>query len=101
MSTRSICEGMIVAMEYAPNSKNVAEILCTSITSSIKFHLPESNFDLKALYAKLYLISDILFNTSNPSLPLAWSYRKDFDFLLPQVFDALHSLSASTAVRSR
>ena len=31
-----ICEGMIIAMEYASNAKDVAELICSSITLDIE-----------------------------------------------------------------
>ena len=59
---RSICESMILAMEYAANARDVIDILANQILSSIN----DEEIDLKKIYVKLFLISDILFNSSNP-----------------------------------
>ena len=52
-------EGMVRAMELASSSKEVVEVITLSALTKIK----EPTIDLKAIYARLFLISDILFNS--------------------------------------
>ena len=60
---KCICEGMIRSMDFSSSSGEVAEIISNSLLTIIKdasFHHP---VDLKIVFAHLFLISDILFNT--------------------------------------
>ena len=62
-SKRSICEGMIRSMDLASSSGEVSELITNSLLSKIKVSSIENPVDLKVVFAHLFLISDILFNT--------------------------------------
>jgi len=85
-SRLSICEGMVRAIELSGSAREVAEMVCTSALAKIE------EADLKGIYARLYLISDILFNAQSPNIPSAWSYRKEFEVRLSKIFEALNVL---------
>jgi hypothetical protein len=58
---RSICEGMMRAIELVQYSRDVVDIIANSVIELVEN--AKSNDELKPIYARLYLISDILFNT--------------------------------------
>ena len=76
-STRkSICEGMVFAMERPNSSKAISERIIDSMTSIMLSE--ESNAaDLNKYKTVLYLISDILFNSVQTTE--AWSYVRHFE----------------------
>lgn len=53
-----------MAMEYAQNARDIAELITESIISQINDKSKELN--VKGVFSKLFLISDILHNSSNP-----------------------------------
>lgn len=64
----------------------MAEILVQSLTIDMT--------PIPRKLARLYVISDILHNSSN-SLPNAWKYRQVLEKLLPDVFDHLNLIYRS------
>ena len=83
---------MVRAMEYASSSGEIADLICASVINLIKKSSLQTQLDLKQVFAHLFLISDILFNTKNPYVPAAWSYRREFEPRLAQVYHQLNSL---------
>jgi hypothetical protein len=67
-------------------NQQVAEILVQSLTIDMT--------PVPRKLARLYVISDILHNSSN-SLPNAWKYRQTLEKLLPDVFDHLNLIYRS------
>jgi hypothetical protein len=78
-SSRSICKGMMMAIEHSQSSRDVSEIITQSLISLVKRCTKEHPIDVKIIFAHLFLISDILFNSSNPLVTAAWSYRREFE----------------------
>lgn len=76
---RSICKGMMLAIEHSQSSRDVAELITQSLISLVKRSSKEHPIDVKIVFAHLFLISDILFNSSNPLVSAAWSYRREFE----------------------
>lgn len=72
-SKQSICEGMIIAMEYATNARDIVEIICDFIQKYVEEE--KEKCDLKKIQAVLFLINDILFNTSCTSVPSVFIYK--------------------------
>ncbi|KFG99960.1 RNA recognition motif protein, partial [Toxoplasma gondii MAS] len=68
---------MVFCMSHANCSAEIALCLYEALT------LAETNLDSKL--ARLYLLSDILFNSSAPT-PSAWSYRASLEKYLPRIF---------------
>lgn len=81
---------MIMAMEYANNARDIADLITSAIISQIDN--PSIEVNIKSIFAKLFLISDILHNSSNPQISAAWTYRKEFEIRLSSVFDSLNKL---------
>jgi len=54
---------MIRSMDLASSSGEVSELITNSLLSKIKVSSIENPVDLKVVFAHLFLISDILFNT--------------------------------------
>ena len=63
---KSVCQGMVVALEYSASARDITQIIFDQISDFIDSAMKNAPLELKTLYAKLYLISDILFNSSNP-----------------------------------
>lgn len=63
VSKRSICEGLVRAMEQAASSKEISSIITQSVIDLVKVADISKPVDVKNIFARLYLISDILFNT--------------------------------------
>ncbi|PHJ23971.1 rrm domain-containing, partial [Cystoisospora suis] len=74
----SIKKGMIFCMDHANCSSEIALCLYESLT------LLETELNTKI--ARLYLLSDILYNSSSPT-PCAWSYRASLEKHLPRIFE--------------
>lgn len=77
---RSICEAMVYVLDHADCAADVAEILVDSLTS------PDTPFSLRI--ARLFLMSDVLYNTSAP-VRNASKYRSRLQGALPDVFESL------------
>jgi len=73
LSKRSICGAMLFAMEYASSAREI----CKSIVFQINRATEPSR-----IIKWLYLISDILFNSSNSTVPAAVAYKREFEPLL-------------------
>ncbi|KAA1137591.1 hypothetical protein PGTUg99_006529 [Puccinia graminis f. sp. tritici] len=81
-----IARCMAFALHHADAAEEVAEILVQSLTIDMT--------PVPRKLARLYVISDILHNSSN-SLPNAWKYRQILEKLLPDVFDHLNLIYRS------
>lgn len=79
-----------MAMEYAQHARDISEILTQAILDQIESQAGEVN--MPAIFAKLFLISDILHNSSNPQITTAWTYRREFESRLCSVFESLNKL---------
>ncbi|MBW0478071.1 hypothetical protein O181_017786 [Austropuccinia psidii MF-1] len=81
-----IARCMAFALHHADAADEVAEILVQSLLIDMT--------PIPRKLARLYVISDILHNSSN-SLPNAWKYRQILEKLLPDVFDHLNLIYRS------
>ncbi|KAH9814813.1 hypothetical protein DFH28DRAFT_969431 [Melampsora americana] len=81
-----IARCMAFALHHADAADEVAAILVQSLTIDMT--------PIPRKLARLYVISDILHNSSN-SLPNAWKYRQVLEKLLPDVFDHLNLIYRS------
>jgi len=85
-----IAEAMAFALEHAEAAEEVVRVIAESLT------LPETAIQLKV--ARLYLVSDILHNSSAP-VPKASQYRKYFESTLPAIFASLNEKYRSISGR--
>ncbi|KAG0141715.1 hypothetical protein CROQUDRAFT_663440 [Cronartium quercuum f. sp. fusiforme G11] len=81
-----IARCMAFALHHADSADEVAAILVQSLMIDMT--------PIPRKLARLYVISDILHNSSN-SLPNAWKYRQVLEKLLPDVFDHLNLIYRS------
>ena len=73
-STRkSICEGMVFAMEKHQSSKSITDRISDAIIANTR----HGSTDLVMIKTLLYLTSDILFNSVQSTE--AWSYVRHFE----------------------
>eukprot|EP00923_Selenidium_pygospionis_P044317 GHVN01076591.1.p1 GENE.GHVN01076591.1~~GHVN01076591.1.p1 ORF type:complete len:834 (+),score=153.68 GHVN01076591.1:543-3044(+) len=72
-----ICDGMIWCLDNAECANEIADCLFESLT------IADTDYELKM--SRLFLLSDILFNSSC-ARPSAWAFRAAFERHLPAVF---------------
>lgn len=89
-SKKAICEGMILAMEYASNASDIVHLISSEISDHINSR--KDQVEIKKISSLLYLINDILFNTSNNTVTSAWTYRQEFETELGQIYEDLNQL---------
>ncbi|KAF9981939.1 U2 snRNP-associated SURP domain-containing protein, partial [Modicella reniformis] len=80
---RSIGRAMIFCMQHADAADEIVDV----IVGSMMIHTTPQ----QARMARLYLISDILHNSSVP-LPNVWKFRTAFEQKLPVVFETLNAI---------
>ncbi|KAI8078079.1 uncharacterized protein B0P05DRAFT_544033 [Gilbertella persicaria] len=86
----TIARTMAFAIDHSDAASEVVSVLCKSIL------LPGIPFSVKL--ARLYLVSDILHNSS-VHVSNAWKYREEFEQQLPVVFDHFNSIYRSINAR--
>ncbi|KAI8985127.1 hypothetical protein BDB01DRAFT_789003 [Pilobolus umbonatus] len=86
----TIARTMAFAIDHADAASEIVDLLCKSIL------IPDSPLSVKL--ARLYLVSDILHNSS-VHVSNAWKYRKEFESQLPMVFDHFNSIYRSINAR--
>jgi hypothetical protein len=74
-SRKSICEGMVLAMELAKHAPEVVSVICDSICVAS----PERTKSL------LYLLNDILFNAVK--VTNAWVYKQALEAHMPELME--------------
>jgi len=79
---RSISEAMAFCLDHGEHSAEIVHIM----TESLANHL---DIPVAKKIARLYLINDILYNSSLLHVPAAWSFRKFFEPKLPEIFEQL------------
>jgi len=87
----SILNAMVFAIEHAEAADDIITILCNSL-------LIETTPMYPTKIARLYLISDILHNSS-ASAPNAWKYRTGFEPHLGNIIDHFNSIWKSIDAR--
>eukprot|EP01068_Selenidium_serpulae_P017377 Selendium_serpulae@DN6375_c0_g1_i17.p1 len=80
---KHICDVMVWCLDHSDSAIEIAECLYESLT------IAETEYDLKI--SRLYLLSDILHNSSC-ARPSAWAFRAAFERRLPLVFQHLNEM---------
>ena len=88
-SRKSICDGMVFAIEHAPNSNSVTNMICDKLISIGSGQSQVTAGDLEKIKAVLYLISDILFNSAK--ITAAWSYNRHFELKMPTIMNEMNA----------
>ncbi|KAI8381439.1 uncharacterized protein BYT42DRAFT_566518 [Radiomyces spectabilis] len=86
----TIARAMAFAIDHADAADEVIDLVIKSLL------LPETPLSVKL--ARLYLVSDILHNSS-VHVPNAWKYRQSFEPRLPPVFEHLNGIYRSISAR--
>jgi U2-associated protein SR140 len=81
LSRGSICEAMAFCFEKSAAAK--------IISSELKDMLSERGADVKTMVSRLYLLSDILFNSQQPGVRNAFLYRDAIQQMASDVFASL------------
>ncbi|CAG8519087.1 7934_t:CDS:10 [Funneliformis mosseae] len=85
-----IAKSMAFAIDHSDAADEIVEIICKTLM--IK------GTPIPTKVARLYLVSDILHNSS-VSVPNAWKFRTGFESKLPEVFEHLNEIYRSIAAR--
>ncbi|CAJ1966893.1 unnamed protein product [Cylindrotheca closterium] len=83
VSRNTICEAMAFCFEKSASAREIAEMLRDSLVEEA----PRLSIDAKT--ARLYLLSDILFNSQQPGVRNAFMYRDAIEKMAAEVFTSL------------
>mmetsp|Transcript_12804 Transcript_12804/g.22480 ORF Transcript_12804/g.22480 Transcript_12804/m.22480 type:complete len:578 (+) Transcript_12804:478-2211(+) len=82
-SQESICEAMAFAFDKSGAAKEISELLRTAMLES------GNGISVETRIARLFLLSDILFNSQQPGVRNAFQYRDAIEAMSPDVFESL------------
>eukprot|EP00189_Rhodosorus_marinus_P011661 CAMPEP_0184747070 /NCGR_PEP_ID=MMETSP0315-20130426/9469_1 /TAXON_ID=101924 /ORGANISM="Rhodosorus marinus, Strain UTEX LB 2760" /LENGTH=646 /DNA_ID=CAMNT_0027219829 /DNA_START=66 /DNA_END=2006 /DNA_ORIENTATION=- len=77
----SVADAMVFCVSRAAYAGDIVSIIAESLT------LSETPIDVKI--ARLFLVSDILHNSSSAQVKNAWAYRSRFQMVLDDIFDSI------------
>jgi len=77
-----ILECMVFCLDHSENAIEIAECITESLT------IVETELSLKL--ARFMVVSDVLHNTCS-SKPAAWAYRREFEKVLPDIFEHIYT----------
>lgn len=83
-----ISELMLFCLDHAYASQEIVDLLYKSCLIPTTVIFPTK-------ISRLYLINDILYNSSNVNIPNAWKYRSAFEKILPDVFTHLSEICSA------
>ena len=81
VSRKTICEAMAFCFEQSRSAKEISEL--------IREVLMDASANLDTRIARLYLLSDILFNSQQPGVKNAFLYRDAIEKMAPDIFTSL------------
>lgn len=105
-SRRSICRAMAFCFEKTAAAHHVASLLRGLFTtedaaSDSADPSQPMKVSVETLVSRLYLLSDVLFNSQQPSIKHAFLYRSAIESMAPGVFSALGTYSRNQQARGR
>ena len=83
ISRESICRAMAFCFEKSSAAKDIVALLKEALLDN------SSSTSIDMRIARLYLISDILFNSQQPGVKNAFMYRDALEKMAPEIFTAL------------
>ncbi|KAF0466800.1 Pub1p [Gigaspora margarita] len=86
----AIAKAMAFSIDHSDAADEIVDIICKTLV------IKETPIPTKV--ARLYLVSDILHNSS-VSVPNAWKFRTVFESRLPEIFEHLNEVYRSIAAR--
>jgi U2-associated protein SR140 len=105
-SRQSICRAMAFCFDKAPAAYHVASLLRDlfvveeSKSANTASRRPPT-VSVETLISRLYLVSDVLFNSQQPDIKHAFLYRSAVETMAPEVFSALGMFSRRQQSRGR
>ena len=95
-SRESICEAMAFCYEKSGAAKQIARMLKEALLEDDKTH---PGISLETRIARLYVLSDVLFNSQQPGVRNAFLYRNSVEMMAPEVFTSLGKHGTGTIGR--
>lgn len=92
-SQESICEAMAFAFDKSGAAREISDLLKEAVLES------GNGISVDTRIARLFLVSDILFNSQQPGVRNAFQYRDAIESMSPQVFESLGKHGNGTAGR--
>ena len=92
----SISNALLYCFDHAESSAEIVLIISQSLKLDETLYMKKVLileyiiFNIFRKLARLYLISDILFNSSVPSSACFWSFRMYFEYKLPEIFENIN-----------
>jgi U2-associated protein SR140 len=83
ISREKICKAMAFCFDKCLAAENVSQLLKEYLTEDSAF------VTVDARVARLYLLSDVLFNSQQPGIRNAFMYRSTIEAMAPEVFQSL------------
>jgi U2-associated protein SR140 len=83
ISREAICQAMAFCFERSGSAREISELLKASLVDDAPF------ISVDTKIARLYLLSDILFNSQQPGVKNAFMYRDSIEKMAPEVFTSL------------
>jgi U2-associated protein SR140 len=87
VSRESICQGMAFCFEKSGSAKQIASMIKELLMQTAP------GTSLETICARLYLISDILYNSQQPGIRNAFLYRDAIEKMSPEMFKFLGAFS--------
>jgi hypothetical protein len=94
LSRESICQAMAFCFDKSASAKQIAKLLK-------KLLLDPTNVIIEARIARLYLLSDILFNSQQPGIKNAFLYRNAIEAYSPEIFTHLGKTAMGRIAKSK
>jgi len=94
-SRQSICETMAFCFDKSGAAVQISELLRKAVMES------EGGVSIDTRVARLYLLSDVLFNSQQPGVRNAFRYRDAIEVMAPSLFASLGSHGARSGRMTR
>lgn len=92
-SRESICNAMAFCFEKSGASKQISDLLKEALLEDGHEISPETRI------ARLFLLSDVLFNSQQPGVRNAYRYRDSIEQMAPEIFESLGKHGKGSAGR--
>ena len=92
-SRESICNAMAFCFEKSGASKQISDLLKEALLEDGQEISPETRI------ARLFLLSDVLFNSQQPGVRNAYRYRDSIEQMAPEIFESLGKHGKGSAGR--
>lgn len=97
-SRESICQAMAFCFEKSGACTEIARLLKKALLEN---EITSPGISVETRVARLYLLSDVLFNSQQPGVRNAFKYRDSIEQMAPEVFASLGKHGGKTIGRMR